>query len=175
MALNSQILEKIRVVEPYVPGEQPKEKVIKLNTNENPYPPAPGVQRVLQEIDSGSFRLYPDPTSDLLITELAKTYGVGKDQVSVGVGSDDVISMSFLTFFHSEKSLLYSNSTSRLPAWILFTAVLAVSVNHANVEPTSIETQSTIESTLRSNARLVVLLFVIVFLPPYSKFLNDNM
>ena len=111
MALNSQILEKIRMVEPYVPGEQPKEKVIKLNTNENPYPPAPGVQRALQEIDSGSFRLYPDPTSDLLITELAKTYGVGKDQVFVGVGSDDVISMSFLTFFHSEKPILFPDIT----------------------------------------------------------------
>lgn len=58
--MNQSILDKIRKVEPYVPGEQPKERVIKLNTNENPYPPAPGVAKVLKEMDADSLRLYPD-------------------------------------------------------------------------------------------------------------------
>ncbi len=55
-------LEKnIRRVEPYVPGEQPQNKVIKLNTNENPYPPAPGVQKLLHSMEADRLRLYPDP------------------------------------------------------------------------------------------------------------------
>ena len=53
--------KNIRKVEPYVPGEQPQRKVIKLNTNENPYPPAPGVTKALEEMDTDRFRLYPDP------------------------------------------------------------------------------------------------------------------
>ena len=72
--------KNIRKVEPYVPGEQPGRRVIKLNTNENPYPPA-------------------------------EYYGVNKDQVFVGVGSDDVLSMCFLTFFNSEKPILFPDIT----------------------------------------------------------------
>ena len=93
MAVREELLRNIRSVEPYVPGEQPQHKVVKLNTNENPYPPAPGVERVLKEMDTDRFRLYPDPTADELVGSLADYYGVGKDQVFVGVGSDDVISM----------------------------------------------------------------------------------
>ena len=52
MAVRAELLKNIRQVEPYVPGEQPQNKVIKLNTNENPYPPAPGVERVLREMDT---------------------------------------------------------------------------------------------------------------------------
>ncbi|MCD8082072.1 MAG: histidinol-phosphate transaminase [Clostridiales bacterium] len=98
----------IRRVVPYVPGDQPKgDRLIKLNTNENPYPPAPGVQRALQEMKAETFRKYPDPTSSDLVHALAERYGVGEDQVFVGVGSDDVIAMSFLTFFLSEKPILF--------------------------------------------------------------------
>lgn len=59
MAVREELLRNIRSVEPYVPGEQPQHKVVKLNTNENPYPPAPGVERVLKEMDTDRFRLYP--------------------------------------------------------------------------------------------------------------------
>ena len=98
--------KNIRKVEPYVPGEQPQKKVIKLNTNENPYPPAPGVLAAMKKLEGhvDSLRLYPDPTSDALVSALADFYHVGKDQVFVGVGSDDVLSMCFLTFFNSEKT-----------------------------------------------------------------------
>lgn len=68
-------------MEPYVPGEQPQNKVIKLNTNENPYPPAPGVERVLREMDTDRFRLYPDPAAEELTGCLAEYYGVDQDQV----------------------------------------------------------------------------------------------
>lgn len=98
----------IRKVVPYVPGDQPKgTRLVKLNTNENPYPPAPGVRRALQEMDYDLFRKYPDPASSLLVHTLAEYYGVGDDQVFVGVGSDDVIAMAFLTCFNSEKPVLF--------------------------------------------------------------------
>lgn len=102
----------IRKVEPYVPGEQPKEKnVIKLNTNENPYPPASGVKNVLKSFGTDDLRLYPDPSSDELVGALAKRYGVKPSQVFVGVGSDDVISMCFLTFFNSDKPIVFPDIT----------------------------------------------------------------
>ena len=100
--------DNVRRVDPYVPGEQPAEKnIIKLNTNENPYPPAPGVQDVLQNMDAGQMRLYPDPTAGLLVEKLAEEYHVKKEQVFVGVGSDDVLAMSFLTFFNGKAPLLF--------------------------------------------------------------------
>lgn len=98
----------IRRVVPYVPGDQPKgNRLVKLNTNENPYPPAPGVREALREMDYDQFRKYPDPTASLLVHTLAEYYGVGEDQVFVGVGSDDVIAMAFLTFFNSDRPILF--------------------------------------------------------------------
>ena len=101
----------IRKVEPYVPGEQPQGNVIKLNTNENPYPPAPGVRTALQNVDTDLMRRYPDPTAGELVHTLAEYYGVKDDQVFVGVGSDDVLAMCFLTFFNSQKSILFPDIT----------------------------------------------------------------
>lgn len=103
--------KNIRKVEPYVPGEQPQNRVIKLNTNENPYPPAPGVTKVLEELDTDRLRLYPDPSASVLVKELANFYGVGEDQVFVGVGSDDVLSMCFLTFFNSDLPIFFPDIT----------------------------------------------------------------
>lgn len=101
----------IRKVDPYVPGEQPQNKVIKLNTNENPYPPAPGVEKALREMDADRFRLYPDPTCGPLVEALAEFYHVKPEQIFVGVGSDDVLAMCFLTFFNSEKPILFPDIT----------------------------------------------------------------
>ncbi len=109
----------IRKVIPYVPGEQPnKENMVKLNTNENPYPPARGVREVLKGLNSDRLRLYPDPTIRLLVEELADFYHLEKDMVFVGVGSDDVLAMAFLTFFNSEKPILFPDVTySFYPVW----------------------------------------------------------
>ena len=103
--------KNIRKVEPYVPGEQPQHKVMKLNTNENPYPPAPGVKKALMNMDVDRMRLYPDPTAGELVHTLAEYYGVKENQVFVGVGSDDVLAMCFLTFFNSEKPVLFPDIT----------------------------------------------------------------
>ena len=111
MAVRAELLKNIRSVEPYVPGEQPQEKVIKLNTNENPYPPAPGVQEALASLDPADFRMYPDPASGVLVKALAENYKVSEDQIFVGVGSDDVLALCFLTFFNSGKPILFPDIT----------------------------------------------------------------
>ena len=109
----------IRKVVPYVAGEQPnKPNMVKLNTNECPYPPAPGVKTVIEGMDADRFRLYPDPTVGKLVEEIAAFYGVESDEVFVGVGSDDVIANAFLTFFNSDKPILFPDITySFSPVW----------------------------------------------------------
>lgn len=102
----------VRKVVPYVPGEQPQESnLIKLNTNENPYPPAPGVIRALEQFDTDRLRLYPEPTCKVLVDAIAEYYGLNSSQVFVGVGSDDVLAMIFMTFFNSEKPILFPDIT----------------------------------------------------------------
>ena len=102
----------IRKVVPYTPGEQPNESgMIKLNTNENPYSPAPGVEKALENLDTDTLRLYPDPTAGDLVHSIAGFYGLKDEQVFTGVGSDDVLAMCFLTFFNSEKPILFPDIT----------------------------------------------------------------
>jgi histidinol-phosphate aminotransferase len=111
--------KNVRKVVPYVPGEQPnKPNMVKLNTNENPYPPAPGVKKALQEMDTDKLKLYPDPTIKSLVEELAEFYHLQPNQVFVGVGSDDVLAMAFMTFFNSNKPILFPDITySFYPVW----------------------------------------------------------
>ena len=102
----------IRRVVPYTPGEQPKNTcVIKLNTNENPYPPAPGVKEVLSNFNTDDLRLYPDPRVDKLVNAIADFYKIDSSKVFVGVGSDDVLAMIFMTFFNSKKPILFPDIT----------------------------------------------------------------
>ena len=102
----------VRKVVPYVPGEQPKaEKLIKLNTNECPYPPSPKVMEAMKNISIDKMRLYPDPAVTDLRQALADYYKVTVEQVFVGVGSDDVIANAFMTFFNSEKPILFPDIT----------------------------------------------------------------
>lgn len=104
--------DNVRKVVPYTPGEQPQNpNVIKLNTNECPYPPAPGVAKALQSFQADALRLYPDPAASDLTKALADYYGVKQSEVFVGVGSDDVLAMIFMTFFNSKKPLLFPDIT----------------------------------------------------------------
>jgi histidinol-phosphate aminotransferase len=105
--------ENVRRVVPYTPGEQPRQKgVIKLNTNECPYPPAPAVERKIAALDADRMRLYPAfPEKTALAEELADYYHIGTDQIFIGVGSDDVLSMAFMTFFQSEKPIFFPDIT----------------------------------------------------------------
>ena len=112
--------DNIRQVVPYTPGEQPKRtNLIKLNTNENPYPPSKKVQEMMEQITG--WRLYPDPAASRLVHALADYHGLNDDQVFVGVGSDDVLAMSFMTFFNSEKPIFFPDITySFYDVWAQF-------------------------------------------------------
>lgn len=102
----------VRRVVPYTPGEQPKcSNIIKLNTNENPFPPSPKAAQIVKEFDSDKLRLYPDTDSTVLVDALAERYGVDSDRIFVGVGSDDVLSMAVLTFFNSDKPVIFPDIT----------------------------------------------------------------
>lgn len=104
--------KNIRKVIPYVPGEQPnRPNMIKLNTNENPYPPAPGVKNLLGEFSPDCLKLYPDPTASVLTEALAAKHGLDAEQIFTGVGSDDVLAMAFMTFFNSDKPILFPDIT----------------------------------------------------------------
>ena len=104
--------KNVRKVIPYVPGEQPKTgNKIKLNTNENPYPPSPLVKKTLGEFNSDALRLYPDPAVSDLVSCIADYCNVSPSNVFVGVGSDDVLAMCFLTFFNSQKPILFPDIT----------------------------------------------------------------
>lgn len=97
----------LRKVVPYVAGEQPKlDEMIKLNTNENPYPPSPKVTELLREFDANRLRLYPNADAEDLKAALAEQLGVSGNQIFIGNGSDEVLALSFLTFFNSDKPLL---------------------------------------------------------------------
>ncbi|MDR0555322.1 MAG: histidinol-phosphate transaminase [Treponema sp.] len=92
--------ERVRKLEPYVPGEQPRNrKFIKLNTNENPYPPSPNVIEAIRRAAGDSLRLYPDPSCTELREAVAARYGVTVDQVFPGNGSDEALAFAFAAFF----------------------------------------------------------------------------
>lgn len=98
----------VRELEPYVPGEQPLiEGLIKLNTNESPYPPSPNVIKLMTHDAIDRLRLYPDPNSKKLKNTIAQYYGVTAEQVFVGNGSDEVLALLFMAFFQQDKPLLF--------------------------------------------------------------------
>lgn len=111
--------ENVRKVTPYVAGEQPKCKnVVKLNTNENPYPPSPKVFEANKNIEVGEFSLYPNTVGEPLLGELVKYHGLKPGQVILGVGSDDILALAFLTFFNSDKPVFFPDITySFYPVW----------------------------------------------------------
>ena len=109
--------DNVRKVEPYTPGEQPKEEgVIKLNTNENPYPPSDKIKEAMSGIKN--LRKYPDPAATKLVEAIASYHGFDKEEVFVGVGSDDVLAVAFMTFFNGKKPIFFPDITySFYPVW----------------------------------------------------------
>lgn len=99
-------------LEPYVPGEQLNDKkYIKLNTNENPYPPSPRVIEAIKSAANETLKLYPDPSGEALKAALAKAYGMNKNQVFLGNGSDEVLAFSFMAFFNQDETVLFPDIT----------------------------------------------------------------
>lgn len=99
-------------LDPYIPGEQPQDKrYIKLNTNENPFPPSPQVIQAIREAANEDLRLYPDPNADVLRAKIADAYRVQKEQVFVGNGSDEILAFAFQAFFDPEHPILFPDIT----------------------------------------------------------------
>ena len=93
------VAEHVARLEAYTPGEQPKARnVVKLNTNENPYPPSPRCAEALKAFDPDALRRYPDPEFGLLRAEIAQRFGTSPDRVFVGNGSDEILSLMAKVF-----------------------------------------------------------------------------
>ena len=100
--------DHVKRLEPYVPGEQPKDKkYIKLNTNENPYGPSPRVLESIKRAACDDLKLYPDPTCSDLNREIAQYYGLNENEVFIGNGSDEILAFVFMTFFQKGKKVLF--------------------------------------------------------------------
>jgi histidinol-phosphate aminotransferase len=110
--MNRFLSDTAKGLTPYVPGEQPREgRFVKLNTNENPYPPAPGVERVLRELPADVVKLYPDPEATLLRAAIGDFYGVGPAWVFAGNGSDEVLAFLFQAFFGRDDLIAFPDIT----------------------------------------------------------------
>ena len=104
--------ERYQSLEAYVPGEQPTGmEYIKLNTNESPYPPPPGVVSAITDKEVENLRLYPNPDGYLLIEKLAQHYGVGTENIIIGNGSDELLAFSFLAFCDKERTVCFPDIT----------------------------------------------------------------
>ncbi|WP_321276764.1 histidinol-phosphate transaminase [Thiomicrorhabdus indica] len=102
----------VHTLTPYVPGEQPKvDNLIKLNTNENPYPPSPKVLAAIAEQNNEKLKLYPDPNSDLLKQAIADYHSLETNQVFVGNGSDEVLAHAFQALLKQDAPLLFPDIT----------------------------------------------------------------
>lgn len=100
--------ETVSRLTPYVPGEQRSGAgIVKLNTNENPYPPSPAVMEAIAAVSGDQLRRYPDPESVALRTELANYHGLDVSQVFVGNGSDEILALAFLAFFTNHRALQF--------------------------------------------------------------------
>ena len=111
--------KNLRQIDPYVPGEQSKDtNIVKLNANENPYPPSPKAIEVMNQFNADRLRFYPQANATALKQAIADYYGVEIENVFVGNGSDDVIALAFMSFFNGELPIAYPDITySFYPVW----------------------------------------------------------
>lgn len=122
----------VRRLHPYVPGEQPKIKgLIKLNTNENPYPPAPGVLKAVSGAVDSRLRLYPNPTAQTLRERLAKMHGCAAENIFVGNGSDEVLALAVRAFVEPASAVTAANRSAATvqfftPSYSLYPVLAAI-------------------------------------------------
>lgn len=106
------ISSKFDSLKPYEPGEQPTDKkYIKLNTNESPFSPSPFVEKAISDEEIRSLRLYPDPNANCLKNSLSKHYGVKKENIFIGNGSDEILALIFLAFCDEKTGMAFANIT----------------------------------------------------------------
>jgi histidinol-phosphate aminotransferase len=143
---------RIAAVEPYVPGEQPKDRrYVKLNTNENPYPPSPQVEKALREADITALRLYPDPDCLSLRQALAQTYGLAPAQVFVGNGSDEVLAFCYLAFMDEDTPAVFPDITySFYPVYGAFFG------NHCRIVPVKEDFSIPLEDMMQDDGTILL-------------------
>src|SRR5256884_300369 len=132
----------VRKLQPYVPGEQPKIKgLIKLNTNENPYPPSPRVLRAVKAAVDGRLRLYPNPAAQALREKLAKFHGCKPENIIVGNGSDELLALATRAFVETRSAERGVRNDSRAvvqyftPSYSLYSVLAAIHGARANAVP----------------------------------------
>src|SRR6186713_2085784 len=130
----------IRSLHAYVPGEQPKiPGLVKLNTNENPYPPSPKVLRAITDAVDGRLRLYPNPTADRLRKKLATFHGCSPDNIIVGNGSDELLALATRVFVEPSDSKRASRSRSTIqyltPSYSLYPVLADIAGAAKNAVP----------------------------------------
>ena len=110
--MSNYLSDRFAALEVYVPGEQPVEvEYIKLNTNESPYPPAPGVVAAVNETEIQKLNLYPNPDGTQLINRLAQFHSVKPENVIIGNGSDELLAFAFLAFCDDTHSVVFPDIT----------------------------------------------------------------
>lgn len=111
--------KNLRNIEPYVPGEQSKEKnIVKINANENPYSPSPKAIEAIKNFNCSKLRFYPDANATEFKKAIAEFYNVLPENIFIGNGSDDVLAIAFQSFFNSDKPIVYPDITySFYPVW----------------------------------------------------------
>ncbi|MET0594659.1 MAG: histidinol-phosphate transaminase, partial [Polyangiaceae bacterium] len=142
----------IRTMEGYIPGEQPQDRrYIKLNTNENPYPPSPRVIEALKHAVTDDLRLYPDPTAKELRVKAAEVYGVTPEQVICGNGSDDLLSMLFRACVDSGTT---ADVAYPVPTYSLYDTLAAIQGAQPKTVPFGADFKLPVDALLAANARL---------------------
>lgn len=111
--------KNLRNIDPYVPGEQSKEKnIVKINANENPYPPSSKAVEAIKNFNCSKLRFYPDANATEFKKAIAEFYNVLPENIFIGNGSDDVLAIAFQSFFNSDKPIVYPDITySFYPVW----------------------------------------------------------
>ncbi len=138
---------RINGMEPYVPGEQPRDKqYIKLNTNENPYPPSPKAMEAARAAVNGDLRLYPDPECTGLRRALAEFYGVQPAQIFVGNGSDEVLAMAYLAFIDEKTPAVFPDVT-----YSFYPVYAQLFRNHCRIVPLNSDFTMPLEELCRND------------------------
>ena len=127
-----QVRPNVSQMAPYVPGEQPApgERVIKLNTNENPFPPSPRVLEAIRNTDGETLRRYPSPKADAFRATAAAVHGVAADMILAGNGSDEILAIAVRTFLGPGDVLAYPD-----PTYSLYPVLAASSDNRVVTVP----------------------------------------
>jgi histidinol-phosphate aminotransferase len=144
---------QIENMAPYVPGEQPRpgQRLVKLNTNENPYPPSPRVRSAIKQAADASLRLYPPPNADDFIAAAAKLYGVRREMILAGNGSDELLAMLFRAALGRGDRVAYA-----MPTYSLYDTLASIQEARVLAVPLASDFALPLDGMARAGARLTI-------------------